>query len=194
MLNWTQSMTLWCIHPTHLLTAMMGTSFDVPNSYRRRKRSCADRVLSKICMAHLSCIRKGLPTLSSESSFLCLCKCSLRTYTHNCVIRIVTCCPVSGKWLNGTVSQLVAKSYDKLVWESLPTNMSYGEVYCWYCCYLDIVEGILVHGVGRSLSVQFEHNHPTVMPYTMGQTVQMNERISLLKNPWRYVHLWCFNW
>ena len=43
-------------------------------------------------------------------------------------------------------------------------------------CYLDIVEGILVHGVGRPLSVQFEHNHPTVMPYTMGQIIQMNER------------------
>ena len=35
--------------------------------------------------------------------------------------------------------------------------------------YLDIVECVLVHGVGWSLSVQFEHNHPTIMPYTMRQ-------------------------
>lgn len=58
---------------------------------------------------------------------------------------------------------------DTLVLESLQQTcmcMVYGEVYC-YPFYLDIVECVLVHGVGWPLTVQFEHNHPTVMPYTM---------------------------
>ena len=48
-----------------------------------------------------------------------------------------------------------------------------------------------MHGVGWSLSVQFEYNHPTVMAYTMGQRVQMIERYVYdftVENPWRYMH------
>ena len=54
-----------------------------------------------------------------------------------------------------------------------PTNMHVHGIYMVKynatLIYLDIVECVLVHGVGWSLSVQFEHNHPTIMPYTMRQ-------------------------
>ena len=103
----------------------------------------------------------------------------------------------SNSWLQNHIF-----SYDTLVWESLkfiPTNMYC--TYAWFMvkcsCYLGIVEGILVHGVGRPLSVQFEHNHPTVMPYTMGQRAhkwwEVYVRSHWWKNPWRYIYMWCFN-